>query len=123
MALTASIALSSSSVPVAEQVMANITISNSGSSEIAISNAVPHCASNTEPTVQSPVAAQLGRVLIPSNSPVPAGGSLSLTFPAVFQAGSGLGTISVGCLIYGADGSILDATPATITVIGNNQYA
>lgn len=123
MALTAAISLSSSNVPVSEPITARVLISNSGTSEVFMLNAVPHCFSTPEPSVQSPVSAQLGNPLIPPNSPVPAGGTLSLTFPAVFNAGSGLGTISIGCLLYGADGSVFDATTATITVIGNNQYA
>ena len=50
-------------------------------------------------------------------------GTLPLTFSVVFHSGSGLGTFSVGCRIYGADGELIEATPATITIVGNNQYA
>lgn len=123
MALSGSISLNPSAVVVAQKCQATLTISNSASSELFLSNLVPHCFSTPEPSVQAPVAAQLGLPFIPPNSPVPAGGSIKINFPVVFQAGSGLGTISVGCLMYSADGQVVDATPATIVVTGNVQTA
>ncbi len=73
--------------------------------------------------MQSPVSVQLGKVFIPANSPVEPSGTLQLTFPVVFNAGSGIGTISISALIYGADGELIEATPATITIVGVNQEA
>lgn len=124
MALTAAVTLPSASLPAGSpEIQAQLTITSSNATETFIPQVVPQAWSTPEPTVQAPVSVQLGQCYVPINSPVPAGGSLSLTFPVVFNAGSGLGTISVSALVYGSDGSLTEATPATIIVVGNNQYA
>jgi hypothetical protein len=124
MALSAVVTLPYSTLPVgAPAIQALITVSNSGAAEVLIPQVVPQAWSTPEQVVQSPVSVQLGQCYIPPFSPVEPGGTLSLTFPVVFNAGSGLGTISISALVYGADGELIEATPATITIVGNNQEA
>jgi hypothetical protein len=124
MSLSAVVTLPASSLPVGgPEIQALLTISSTNATETLIPQVVPQAWSSPEPSVQSPVSVQLGRCIIPMNSPVPAGGSLTLTFPVAFNSGSGLGTISISALVYGADGELIEATPATITIVGNNQYA
>lgn len=124
MAITAVVTLPSSSLPVgAPDIQALVTVSNSGTSEVFITNAVPELYSTSETEPQSSFRQNLGTVYLPPTSPVSPGGSLPLTFSVVFNSGSGLGTLSVGCRIYGSDGSLTEATPATITIVGVNQEA
>jgi len=124
MALTAVVTLNSAGpVPIATELTALVTVSNSGTDEVFLTNAIPTAYSTAETLPRSSYRQDLGTITIPANSPVPAGGSLDLTFPVVFQSGTGLTTNSVGCQVYGADGSVTEATPATIEVTGNNQYA
>jgi hypothetical protein len=124
MALTAVVTLPTSSLPVgAPAIQALVTISSSNATETLIPQVVPQAWSTPEPSVQSPVSVQLGQCNIPANSPVQPSGTLKLTFPVIFNAGSGLGTISISALVYGADGELIEATPATITIVGNNQEA
>lgn len=124
MALTAVVTLPASSLPAGgPEIQALVTISSSNATETLISNAIPSLFSTSEPEPRSSFRQNLGQVYIPANSPVPPSGSLSLTFSVVFNSGSGLGTFSVGCQIYGADGEVIEAIPATITIVGNNQYA
>lgn len=110
-------------VPIASQLQAKVVISNSGSAEVFITNAVPQVFPTSQPSDAASFTQNAGPVAIPPLSPVSPGGSLVLTFPVVFNAGTGLSTNSVGCLIYGSDGSLTQATPATISIVGNNQYA
>ncbi len=49
-------------------------------------------------------------------------GSTNVTYPITFNGGAG-GIYSVGAIIYDTSGGVTAATPATITVVGNNQYA
>jgi len=124
MALSAVVTLPTSSIPVgAPEIQALVTVSNSGPNEVAITNAIPSLFSTAEPEPQSSFRQNLGNVYLPPSSPVSPSIPLPLTFSIVFNSGSGLGTLSVGCRIYGADGSITEATPATITVVGVNQNA
>jgi|ERR1700677_1981965 len=124
MALSAVVTLPYSSLPVgAPEIQALITVSNSGSAEVFIPQVVPQAWSTPEQIVQSPLSIQLGQCYIPSFSPVSPGGILQLTFPVAFNAGSGLGTISISALVYGSDGELIEATPATITIVGVNQEA
>jgi hypothetical protein len=124
MALSAVVTLPYSSLPVgAPEIQALITVSNSNSTETFVLQVVPQAWSTSEQIVQSPVSVQLGQCYIPSLSPVEPSGTLALTFPVVFNAGSGLGTISISALVYGSDGGLIEATPATITIVGINQEA
>lgn len=110
-------------VPIATEIQAKITISNSGAAELAVSNAVPLIKPSAQASDAPTFSQNASKVAIPANSPVPASGSLVLTFPVVFNSGTGLSTNSIGCLLYMADGSLVSATPATISIVGNNQYA
>ena len=124
MALTAVVTLPYSTLPVgAPEIQALLTISSSNATETLITQVVPQAWSTPEPSVQSPVSVQLGQCYIPPFSPVQPSGTRNLTFPVVFNAGSGLGTISISALVYGSDGELIEATPATITIVGNNQEA
>src|SRR5271165_2755689 len=124
MALSAVVTLPTSSLPVgAPEIQALVTVSNSGPSEVFITNAIPSLFSTSEPEPRSSFKQNLGNVYLPPSSPASPSTTLPLTFSVVFNSGSGLGTLSVGCRIYGSDGSITEATPATITIVGNNQNA
>jgi hypothetical protein len=124
MALSAVVTLPYSSLPVgAPEIQALITISSSNATETIITQVVPLAWSTPEVEPQSSFRQNVGQCYIPPFSPVQPGGTLSLTFPVVFNSTSGLGTISVGALIYGNDGELIAATPATITIVGINQEA
>lgn len=124
MAITAVVTLNPAGpVPIATELQAKVTISNSGASEVFITNAVPQIKPSAQASDAPTFTQNAGPIAIPANSPVPPSGSLVLTFPAVFNSGTGLSTNSVGCLLYNSDGTLTQATPATITVVGNNQYA
>lgn len=124
MALTAVVTLPASSLPLgAQAIQALVTVSSSNSTETLLTNAIPEVYSTSEPEPRSSFKQNAGQIFIPANSPVPPGGTLALTFPVVFDSGSGLGTYSIGCQVYGADGELIEATPATITIVGNNQEA
>jgi hypothetical protein len=124
MAITAVVTLNPAGpVPIATEIQAKVVISNSGASEVFISNAVPKIFPTSQASDGPSFAQNAGPIAIPALSPVSPSGSLTLTFPIVFNSGTGLSTNTVGCLIYGADGSLTSATPATISIVGNNQYA
>lgn len=123
MSISAAVTLNPTAVVVEQKCQALVTISNSGSSEVFISNLVPHCFPSTPPATHGSTFAAIGPANVPPNSPVPAGGTLLVNFPIIFHAGSGLGTFSVGCYVYGADGELVNATAGTITVTGNVQTA
>ena len=124
MALSAVVTLPTSSLPVgAPYIQALVTVTNSGPAEVFVTNAVPTLFSTSEGEPRSDFKQNLGNVYLPPFSPVSPSTPLPLTFSVVFNEGSGLGTLSVGCRIYGSDGSLTEATPATITVVGNNQEA
>lgn len=124
MALTAVVTLPASSLPVsAQSIQALVTISSSNATETLLTNIVPTMFSTSEPEPRASFKQNIGQVFIPANSPVPPSGTLSLTFPVVFDSGSGTTTFSIGCRVYGADGELIEATPATITIVGNNQEA
>src|ERR1700677_247377 len=110
MSLTATVTLPYSSLSVgAPAIQALLTISSTNTTETLITQVVPQAWSTPESSVQAPVSVQLGQCYIPAFSPVEPSGTLSLTFPVVFNAGSGLGTISVSALVYGADGELIEA--------------
>jgi hypothetical protein len=124
MALSAVVTLPYSSLPVgAPEIQALITVSSSNATETSITQVVPIMFSTSEAEPQSSFQQNIGHCYVPANSPVQPSGTLSLTFPVVFNSTSGLGTISVGALIYGSDGELIAATPATITIVGVNQEA
>ena len=124
MALSAVVTLPYASLPVgAPEIQALITVSSSNATETLITQVVPIMFSTSEAEPQSSFQQNMGRCYIPPFSPVQPSGTLSLTFPVVFNSTSGLGTISVGALIYGSDGELIAATPATINIVGNNQEA
>lgn len=123
MAVTVSIITpTAAAIPLGQEVNFTIRLSNSGASEVSVTNAVPYCAPSSEPTVIAPVAAQLGTVLIPANSPVSPGGILNLSFSAVFSnASSATASINVSSLVYFSDGTL--ATGVTnVHVMGSNNY-
>lgn len=124
MAITAVVTLNPPGpVPIGTELQALVTISNSGAAEVFITNVAPLIYSTAEPSDSASFSQNAGRVLIPALSPVSPGGSLKLTFPVIFSSGTGLNTNSVSCLIYGSDGSLTAATPATISIVDVNQYA
>lgn len=133
MALSASIALTTNTATINQQVNAQLTVSNSGGSSVNLIQIVPHTR-KTGSAIQdlnSGVAVS-GPSLGPSqNVTIPAGGSLifplSYTFfsPSRIQGGGGYGdgTFDCRCLCYGADGSVFAATAATVTVSPIFQFS
>lgn len=114
MALTATIALNRSTAPREQKVTASVTVSNSGGADVAIKEIVPKIKITNETFPQDASSVAPGKCLVPQV--VPAGGSALYIFDVCFHASSFFSTYDVGCLIYGADGSIVSPTPATIPI-------
>lgn len=124
MAMTATIALSKSTVLVNQPTMASVTVSNSSGSPVNMLGIQPIVTVTGSSPVQNVGAAGLGVVdLGPgTNVTVPAGGSLVFTFgvvaffPSTGLLGTGSGTYSVSAQCSSADGSNFAPTAATLTV-------
>lgn len=126
MAISATIALSSSTSLSTQKVTATITVTNSGAADVLVSAVAPKAVPSGL-TTQS-IALSLGVCPIGGafNSTVAASSTLKLSFPVVAHAPitPSPGTLtnptsqaySIGALIYTSDGSITDATPSTLTV-------
>ncbi len=118
MALTAVVTLNPSSTVSREKpITALVTVSNSGASPIQITEIVPKFkivgASIDEDLEDTAVAP----VQLSPNPYVPAGGSTNYTFVVSFHSPSNqFAAYSVGALVYGNDGQLIAATPASITV-------
>ena len=125
MALTATISLTQSTTTIHEPNMAAVTVSNSGGSPISINTITPNIVFTGDAVTEDATSWSYHEVLLGTLFPssVPAGGSTIFNFPFVIHApstgvtGTGSGTYSVSCTIYGADGSVTTpASAATVTV-------
>jgi len=125
-ALSASIAISSSTITVGQVLNAVLTVSNSSGTDINIMQVLPkvNFTGNPIPVDGSSVAYGAVPLTQGFNNVVPAGGSLNLRFSySIYQpsAMTGLdqtknGTYDVGCLIIANDGEQLSPSVATVTV-------
>ena len=126
MALSASLATPLTTVPAGYQVQCHITVSNSGASAVTIKQiraAIKSTPISFAEDKSSYVAAFPGS----SGQQIPAGGSMQFLMQVVFH-GSTRGssydtanytTYDMGCIIYGADGSVTVPTPIAMTVQQN----
>lgn len=120
--MSATISLSPTTCSVNQNIVATLTISNSGGSAVLITGCTPN-AIFTGATTYTPACA-LGTVDLDPNAnlTVPASGSLIIPFGVVFFSpstgpiGAGSGTYSVSATISGSDGSVFAPTAATVTV-------
>lgn len=126
MSLSATLATPLTTVPAEYQVQCHITVSNSGASAVTIKQIRPAIKSTPISFLEdksSFAAAFPGS----AGLQVPAGGSQQFLMQVVFH-GSTRGssydapnytTYDMGCIIYGADGSITTPTPIAMTVTQN----
>ncbi len=124
MAITASIALNTSTALANQVVNATLTVSNSGGAAVLVTGIQPVVNPNGQ-TVQS-VATQNGQAPFGGafNQSVAASGSTAFYFSVVPNAPTtsyGLAepaslVYSIGATVYTNDGSVTAATPATLTV-------
>ena len=146
MALTETLALSASTVTAPLQVTATLTVSNSGATAVSVVGAQPFATAQSGMGTQS-CAVNVGQVNITAgmNNVVPASGTLVLTFGITamapiattyptnpFGTGPAGNTITpliplampnqqvytIGCLVYGNDGSVSSPSTTTLTVNG-----
>lgn len=124
MAITASVSLSQSTVTIHEPLQVAVTVSNSGGAPVTMNTITPRVIFTGDGVTEDASSISTHEVLLGPlfNSVVPAGGSTIFNFPLVVHApstgvlGTGTGTYSVNCIIYGADGSVTTPTAATLTV-------
>jgi len=129
MALTASISLSQSTIGYNQKSSANVTISNSGGSDVTLSHLSPQIlASGSEQYTVNLNSRASGPGLTGFSPPitVPATGSVVVPFsyvvfsPQVAESGnlsqSVPATYSVGCNLITSDGSSFAPTAATLTI-------
>lgn len=129
MALSATVTLSSSSIVVGQTVRAFITVTSTNATATPISYIIPQIkqTGNTFPVDRSSYGA--GPVAQPGNIPVPAGGSEVFTMdvafytPSLILDGAIQTTYDVGCLISDTSGNLVTPTPATVSVVGVNNYS
>ena len=126
MAVTATIAVSPSTVQIGQKVTASVTFTNGASSAACtVTGMQPHAiyTGGTEPG-QAPVAYGMPN-LQANNSQISlaaSGGTAVIPFDLVFFAPStgllstGVGTYDVGCQCQTSDGSVFHPTAATVTV-------
>lgn len=119
--MTATIALSSATCKINQQVMATLTISNSGGSAVSVTGIQPNVLF-TGALSSDPAACALGA---PAFSPgfsvsVPASGSLKFTFGVVPFISTGSGTFSIGAICNSSDGSVFSPTATTLTAAANS---
>lgn len=117
MSLSATIALSATTVSINQVFSATVVITNSGSSPVNVISISP-LGYLTGTGVGDQAAVALGVVDLGPGAVIQVGasGTLSKTFSTCFFAPSNSTTYSVGANITTSDGSNFAPTPATITV-------
>lgn len=124
MAMSATIALTESTVLINQTVHAVATISNSGGSDVLVISFQPQAqlTGSPIPEYNAGLAVSSPAIGAGQNVTVPAGGSLKLACQYIFFSpstgpiGAGSNTYDCGALIQTNDGSIFAPTPATVTV-------
>jgi len=127
MALTASIAISSSTITVGQVLNAVLTVSNSSGTDINVMQVLPKVNFTGNPIPMDGSSVSYGAVPLTQgfNNVVPAGGSLNIRFSySIYQPSTmnqldqdSTGTYDVGCLILANDGEQISPTVATVTVL------
>lgn len=120
MAITATIALTpSGTVIIEQQVMAVVTVNNSGGSDVNVLEMDPKVKFTGSSSATDGSSVGLGKVATSGvSSVVPAGGSAKFQFKLVFHEPSvnydgTAGTYDVSCNIICSDGSLVNPTAAT----------
>lgn len=127
MAITAVVTVNPSTAYINQNVVATLTISNSGLSDVNVTGISPLAyftgTSNPDKVAGGCALGGTQSQQSGANVVVPASGSLVQTFNVVFFAPStrpvysgGGGTYDVGATVYTNDGSVTAATVATVTV-------
>lgn len=124
MALSATIAVSPSTVLINQNSVATLTISNSGGANVNVTGVSPQVVFTGAPNyeINGGVAVSNVPLSAGTNVVVPAGGSLILPFnvvcfsPSTGPIGAGSGTYNVGAVCQTSDGSVFSPTAATLTV-------
>ena|ERR1700677_901932 len=126
MALSATLATPLTTVPAEYQVQCHITVSNSASYPVTVKQIRPQIKS-TPISFSEDKSSFTAALPGSSGQVIPASGSMQFLMQVVFH-GSTRGssydspnytTYDMGCLIYGADGSVLSVTPIAMTVQQN----
>lgn len=126
MALSATLATPLTTVPAEYQVQCHITVSNSAAYPVTVKQIRPQIKSTPISFLEdkSSYAAALPGS---SGQIIPAGGSMQFLMQVVFHGSNRGGTYDtpnsatydMGCIIYGADGSVSSVTPIAMTVLQN----
>jgi len=130
MSLSATLATPLTTVPAEYQVQCHITVSNSASYPVTIKQIRPAIKSTPISFLEDKSSYA---VSLPGSGSVqiPAGGSHQFLMIVVFHGANNGGsydvqdvngtTYDMGCIIYGADGSVIVPTPIAMTVTQNSQ--
>lgn len=118
MALSATITLNPSSTISREKpISVLVTVSNSGLSPIQITEIVPKITIVGDSIFEDIQDVAVAPVQLSPNPWVAAGLSTNYTFQVSFHSPSNqFAAYSIGALVYGSDGQLISATPASITV-------
>lgn len=119
MAITATIALTPSSVSAGASppVTVTLTVSNSGASDVTINYIVPIAEPNGSTKGSVPIGMGVPPLGPGMDTTVPAGGSLKVTWALVVHGPQAAGTVyyDIGAEVITSDGSITRPTVATLT--------
>lgn len=107
----------SSTVSHGKPVNCLIAVSNSGTAPIQITEIVPKVTIVGDGIYHDIIDTAAATVNLKANPYVAAGGSTNYTVSLTFQSPSNqFAAFSVSALVYGSDGQLIVATPASITV-------
>ena len=119
MAITATIALTPSTVKAGASppVTVTLTVSNSGASDVTITNIVPIAEPHSSTKGSVPIGMGVPPLGPGMDVTVPAGGSLKVTWALVVHGPQAAGTVyyDIGADVTTSDGSITRPTVATLT--------
>jgi hypothetical protein len=119
MAITATIALTPSSVAAgaSEPVTATLTISNSGTDDVIVRSVIPISEPNGSTKGSVPIGMGMPAIGPNQRLIVPAAGSLVMTWGLVVHGPQAAGTVyyDIGAEVLTSDGSITRPTVATLT--------
>lgn len=124
MAMTASLAISPSTVIINQPIACSLTISNSGGSAVNVLSVVPTAIVHGSSPPDAVESCALGVVNLGPGQvvAVPASGSLTFGFGVVFfgpstgPIGAGSGTFDIGANVSSSDGSNFAASGVQVTV-------
>lgn len=128
MAITASISLPQSTIGYNQLATALVTVSNSGGSDVTVTELKPQILATGAPTYQTNINSKASSLPKPPGQVFtsPAGSSVVVPFsflcysPQVAEQGnldqSVPATYAVGCIVQTSDGSLVSPTAATVTI-------